>query len=245
MKISVVTLTRNRLLYLRRLYQSLARNTTNIQDIEWIVVDNGSTDGTREWLTDLQLPSFLKFIVNPDNSRNMIARNDGIEIAHGEYIAQIDDDAFVLKDWDIRMLKYIDEDKNILAVGQEGNYCRPDWSNYFRPGLKPGVGQECDFLTGYCWMWKNQPSLLYDENFLYIHEETDLQFQMKLKYSYKFVRCEPVAIHTSQKIWTPGFTKKWDERNIELIKSKYWGDKVELERGGLLTYGETKRGKNA
>ena len=61
MKLSIITLTYNKLGYTKKYIESLYRYT---EDFELIIVDNGSTDGTVEYLQSL--PD-VKLILNNEN----------------------------------------------------------------------------------------------------------------------------------------------------------------------------------
>ena len=52
MKISVLTPTYNRANLIGRLYKSLVENSKYNVDIEWIIMDDGSTDDTKEIIKD-------------------------------------------------------------------------------------------------------------------------------------------------------------------------------------------------
>ena len=62
------------------------------QNIETLVIDDCSTDGTVEWLRSNPDYSFAHVHVQPNNGGASIARNTGIEMARGELIAFIDSD---------------------------------------------------------------------------------------------------------------------------------------------------------
>ncbi len=93
MRVSVVIPTFNRLPQLRRAVQSVIQQI--FTDWELIIVDDGSTDGSAEWLKSLQLewslpqPIVVKTIVNSGVSR---ARNVGAHLARGEWLAFLDSD---------------------------------------------------------------------------------------------------------------------------------------------------------
>ncbi|WP_226536270.1 glycosyltransferase family 2 protein [Fictibacillus halophilus] len=74
-----------------KLLESAVRSIENqtYKNIEIIIVDDGSTDGTREWLK--QNSSRLKFFFQ-DNSGASKARNKGVSLSSGEYIAFLDAD---------------------------------------------------------------------------------------------------------------------------------------------------------
>lgn len=63
-------------------------------DVELIVVDDGSTDNTREIIAAIQDPRLI-YIYQPNRERSA-ARNAGLSAAQGAYIAFLDDDDFFL-----------------------------------------------------------------------------------------------------------------------------------------------------
>lgn len=96
--VSVVMATYNRKLLLRDQLTSLLCGQTTEQSLyEVIVIDDGSTDGTREFLSLLEHPNLVK--IWSKNSGPALARNKGIKRAKGAYIAFTDDDCIVESNW--------------------------------------------------------------------------------------------------------------------------------------------------
>jgi glycosyltransferase involved in cell wall biosynthesis len=60
--------------------------------VETLVVDDGSTDGTVEWLRAEPRYGFARLHVQPKNGGASVARNTGIGLARGELIVFIDSD---------------------------------------------------------------------------------------------------------------------------------------------------------
>jgi len=105
--ISLVIPSLNKLDYTSRCLDSLLL-TTGIA-FEFVIVDNGSTDGTAEFLLDfrrraaeLEIPTIV--LLNDRNVGAITARNQAIGLCHGEEIAFLDND-IVLRDrgWLVRL----------------------------------------------------------------------------------------------------------------------------------------------
>jgi glycosyltransferase involved in cell wall biosynthesis len=99
MKYSVVIATYNRAADLRGTLDSLAGLRPD-GDWEVIVVDNNSTDGTREVIESAagSFPAPLRYVFEREQGRSP-ALNAGIRLAAGDIIATTDDDVRVEPDW--------------------------------------------------------------------------------------------------------------------------------------------------
>lgn len=86
--ISAVFISWNRKELLQAAIQSL--KDQEYPALEFIVVDNGSTDGSLEWLR--KTPD-IKLIENGENVGASAARNQGTRIASGNYVIYMDSDA--------------------------------------------------------------------------------------------------------------------------------------------------------
>ena len=92
-KVSVIIPTYNRLPMLKEAVDSVL--TQDFGDMELIVVDDGSTDGTAEEIR--QYGGKVKFIQHSENKGVSNARNRGILQARGKYIAFLDSDDLWVK----------------------------------------------------------------------------------------------------------------------------------------------------
>ena len=88
---TVLTPTYNRAHTLERVYQSLCEQT--YQDFEWVVVDDGSTDGTRDLVqTWQQQAPFPIHYAWQENAHKKAAFNHGVALAQGELLVALDSD---------------------------------------------------------------------------------------------------------------------------------------------------------
>ena len=88
--VSAVITTHNRVDLLGRAIESVLNQT--YKELELIVVSDGSTDGTEDFMKQYEADSRISFIsYHPARGGNH-ARNTGIKASKGEYVAFLDDD---------------------------------------------------------------------------------------------------------------------------------------------------------
>lgn len=114
MKYSVFTPTYNRRKLLERLYKYLV--SENYSDMEWIVIDDGSNDGTSTFMEEIKgEESFeIKYIFQ-ENAGKYMAFNRAIEEARGDYFICMDSDDLYIKDAFVKLDKLVDHLENNQA----------------------------------------------------------------------------------------------------------------------------------
>ena len=89
MKVTVLTPTFNRKEKLQKLWNSLQKQT--VKEFEWLVVDDGSTDGTNELIAKLQEKSdFPMYYIYKDNGGKHTALNVGIQTIRSQLTFIVD-----------------------------------------------------------------------------------------------------------------------------------------------------------
>lgn len=138
---SIVLVTHNQLAYTRQCLDSIRRFTD--RPVELIVVDNASTDGTREYL---QAAAGLRCIANASNRGFPAACNQGLAVARGRNLLLLNNDTLVTTGWLERMLSALHADPAIGLVGPTSN--RVSGPQCIRADYDDACG-----LDGFAWEW--------------------------------------------------------------------------------------------
>ena len=123
MKLSLITVTYNSVSTLADTLNSVRRQT--YENIEYIVVDGGSTDGTKE-IINSNMDIISKWITEPDHGI-YDAMNKGLKLATGEIIGILNsDDVYnydtVLQD----IIEYFQQNREIDGIHAELYYVQKD-----------------------------------------------------------------------------------------------------------------------
>ena len=86
------------------------------QDLELIVIDNGSTDESLDQAREYRSRPNFTLIENPNNTGFSHAVNQGIRAARGEYIVFFNNDAFAEPQWLAELIRTAETDPKIFAV---------------------------------------------------------------------------------------------------------------------------------
>ena len=126
LKITVFTPTYNRVDLLGVLYESLKNQP--YKNFEWVIVDDGSTDTTEEFVKKIQEENKLTIIYEKqENQGKHIAINKGVSIANGECFFIVDsDDRLPKKSLEIICKKFNKIRNNNTIAGVVGLRCSFD-----------------------------------------------------------------------------------------------------------------------
>ena len=94
--------------YIEECIKSIQQQTYN--NIEIIVVDDGSTDKTPQIVDDIAVKDPRVHIIHKKNAGVSEARNSGLEFANGEYVAFVDGDDYISPGYTDYMLGLITKD---------------------------------------------------------------------------------------------------------------------------------------
>ncbi|MRR53110.1 MAG: glycosyltransferase [Deltaproteobacteria bacterium] len=234
----------NRLEFTEKCLETLSRNTT-AGSYELILVDNGSTDGTADFLQKQEIIS--KVISNPVNLGFAKACNQGAEVANGLYLVFLNNDTEPQPGWLDALLKTIQANPEIGAVGskllypdstiQHAGVVIVDDRNIHDPLLGKHIycGKPSNLPQAnipFCYQALTAASLMisrsafidakgFDECFWNGYEDVDLCFKLR-ELGYLIVYTpESVVIHHESKSGPERFAKAG--QNIDLLHKKWRG----------------------
>ncbi|MFV8760130.1 glycosyltransferase family A protein [Yersinia enterocolitica] len=157
--VTIFTPTFNRSHVLKRCYLSILEQHRD--DIEWLIIDDGSTDDTANIVKEFQNENKLKIkYIYQNNSGKQASWNRAVENAKGEYFIGVDSDDILATGSINNLLSIRDvfDDESIIgirAISMNSNKMKPDslylygrddessWFDEFRSGLR---GERIDFF---------------------------------------------------------------------------------------------------
>jgi Predicted glycosyltransferases len=113
---SIIIPTYNAHALLQSTIDSIRKHTK--EDYELIVVDNGSTDGTLDYLKQQQIIT----ISLPENTGFPVACNWGLRLARGDRLLLLNNDVLVTAEWLYRLNRTYDTVSNMGIIGPMTNY---------------------------------------------------------------------------------------------------------------------------
>jgi GT2 family glycosyltransferase len=201
--LSIIIVSHNTRELLRNCLDSLMKNLKGIKySVEIIVVDNASTDGSRQMLKD-GFPK-VTVVLNQENEGFGKANNQAIARAKGEHILLLNSDTMVIEDAVTRLLGFVRRHPKSFAGGKLFNVdgsvqssCGPFFSlpvvfavmflKADRWGLtrySPNRTRRVDWVSGACLMGARRnflDGLTFDESIFMYMDEVDLLYRAREK----------------------------------------------------------------
>ncbi|APF18254.1 Glycosyltransferase, GT2 family [Caldithrix abyssi DSM 13497] len=115
-KVSIIMLTYNALEFTKKCVNSILQNTHIPYEI--IFVDNGSKDGTVDYLRSLQAEyDHIRVVFNKKNKGFAAGNNQGARKARGKYLLFLNNDVLVADGWLEELVSALEKDPQIGMVG--------------------------------------------------------------------------------------------------------------------------------
>lgn len=107
--VSIIVLTYNNLELNRKCFDSIISQTA-YANYELIIVDNCSTDGTVEYLKEIDTRQYpnVRVILNEENTGFAEGNNIGISVARGQYVLLLNNDTVVSRGWLTSLTKHLE-----------------------------------------------------------------------------------------------------------------------------------------
>lgn len=182
--VSIVILTHNDSDVTKRCIDRIYQ-TTELKDIEIVVVENGSDKEERDKIAEYSMRPNMKMHYANENLMVAKGRNLGADLASGDHILFLDNDMFLPEGWLPPLLSTLDEN-NVVATSPTVIDHRPDGKHvrFVATSIKDGrihehsnqeKKVECDFLPGGSLFVKSNLFKQYpfDENFVFGVEDYD------------------------------------------------------------------------
>ena len=152
-KVSIITSAYNASGTILETYESIKVQT--FSNWEWLIVDDWSTDNTKEIIDDLaKKDDRIKVFQTEKNSGAASARNVAIEKASGKYIAFLDADDLWVSDKLETQLKFMNDNEYAFTYGNYEVFTAGKKRTLFRPKrdyctYKTFLLYRCQFLAFY------------------------------------------------------------------------------------------------
>ncbi len=115
--LSIIVVSYNTKQLLHNCLKSIEKNRKELKSVEVIVVDNGSTDGSKEYLKTTTKD--LKVIFNDRNLGFAEANNQGIKIAKGKYVLLLNSDTVVKAGALKQLVEFAEEKPDAGVIGSQ------------------------------------------------------------------------------------------------------------------------------
>jgi len=242
MDISFIIPLFNGIHFTKPMLESLIRTIPCDISYEIIIVDNASTDETREWLKNLTQPN-LKIILNDLNIGYAKANNQAAMEASGKYLVLLNNDLLLSAHWFEPLYQTIQNYKTVI-VGNVQLSSRSDgvdhagiffdwcgWTYHFKPSVEfiknqgvyevPAITAACAIVDRAWFITQGG----FDEGYLNGYEDVDLCLKAKSQGYKIFVAAKSIIHHYGR---ASEGRHNHEEANSLRFKDKWYTYAVEL-----------------
>lgn len=243
-KVSYIIITWNGLDYLCQLLDSMSRQMTRA-DVEVIITDNHSTDGTIEYLRD-NYPA-VHLICQTENKGVAYARNQALRQARGQYLFILDNDIQITDEAVTTMEQYMDAHPEVGMCGckllypdgteqascksypgiwqKVGSFCRASSAPRYQEEMRGTEAFEPTYIIGACQMIRKEVYEAIgdlDENIFYGPEDCDYCLRTRMAgWRVMYLPMVTMVHHCQRRTRTNPFSRLgW--KHIKALVYFYW-----------------------
>ena len=203
---------------------------SNGRDIEAVILDNGSTDGTSEWLESLSASDARVRVIHADHKLGEgAAKNIVLKQSLGRTVVLLDTSAEVCEDIFGRIEEMLDQE-NVGVAGPFG--LRTDNLHHFHDG--EGESGDMDAMQAYCFAFRRsalQEVGLMRESFrFYRNLDIDYSFHFKEKGKRILADVSLGVVQHEHRVWSELAEGERDELSLKNYRRflEKWGARADL-----------------
>ncbi|MDP4148560.1 MAG: glycosyltransferase [Bacteroidota bacterium] len=197
----------------------------DFSDFELLIVDDGSTDDTREVIGRFSDPRIR--LLEQENKGISAALNAGLTAARGIYIARFDADDICLPQRLSRQTAFLDANPDYILVGSEAEYVSEDGEHLFHfrciaysyPEIMSRIVHACPFIHSAV-MYRQKEVLAAGAYSLYAHNFEDYFLWIQLVRTGKCCNLPEVLIKVRINPDSATIDEKWRGRHFRRLKKR-------------------------
>ena len=205
--------------YIRDATESILRQT--FTDFEFIIIDDGSSDDSRQILEELARRDARIRLVSRPNTGYTIALNEALSMARGHYLARMDADDVSMPDRFEKQVDYLRSHPDCVLVGSRIMTIDPFGSPLYEPNHKLSHEDiESQLLAGVGWAIVHPVSMMVREHVTALNgyrvemePSEDLDLFLRLAERGRIANLPQVLLHYRQHVKSVNHTR-YTEQNL-------------------------------
>lgn len=228
--------------YVREATESILKQT--FSDFEFIIIDDGSTDESREILEELARKDSRIRLVSRPNTGYTKALNEALTLARGPYLARMDADDISMPERFEKQLAFLKANPDCVLVGSRILTIDPFGSPLYEPRHKLShEAIDAELLAGVGWAIVHPVSMMVRQHVMALggyrvqmEPSEDLDLFLRMAERGKIANLPDVLLHYRQHVKSVNHTR-YEEQNRaarRIVAEAYARRGVTLEEGWTL-----------
>jgi glycosyltransferase involved in cell wall biosynthesis len=209
--------------YVREATESILQQT--FSDFEFIIIDDGSTDDSKQILEDFARKDARIRLVSRPNTGYTVALNEALALARAPYLARMDADDISLPDRFEKQLTYLRAHPECVVVGSRIMTIDPFGSPLYQPKHELTHTEiESQLLAGVGWAIVHPASMMVREHVMALHgyrvemePSEDLDLFLRLAERGKIANLPDVLLYYRQHVKSVNHTRYLEQNRATRI----------------------------